>query len=185
MKRAKAVKKAVNKTVSTPARKPAKQPAPSSAPGIAVGSKAPAFTLPRDGGGTIALEDFVGRALVLFFYPRANTPGCTKEAIDFSRLQAAFARAGADILGVSADPVRSQDAFKTKHNLSVPLGSDESHKMLEAYGAWREKTLYGRKFLGIVRSTFLIGPDQRIVRVWPKVSVAGHAEEVLEAVNAL
>jgi peroxiredoxin Q/BCP len=151
----------------------------------AAGAKAPAFTLPRDGGGSVSLKDFTGRKLVLYFYPRANTPGCTIEAIDFSRLKQAFAQAGADVLGVSADPVKAQDAFKTKHKLSIALGSDETHKMLEAYGVWQEKSLYGRKFLGIVRATFLICGDQRIAKVWPKVSVAGHAEEVLATAKAL
>lgn len=149
------------------------------------GMKAPAFTLPRDGGGEVSLADFAGKKLVLYFYPKADTSGCTKEAIDFSRLKAAFDRAGTDVLGVSADPVKAQDAFKAKHRIGVALGSDESHDMLDAYGAWREKVLYGRKFLGVVRSTFLIGPDGRVARVWPKVSVDGHAEEVLAAAKAL
>jgi peroxiredoxin Q/BCP len=149
------------------------------------GAKAPAFALPVDGGGTVSLKDFAGRKLVLYFYPRADTPGCTKEAIDFSRLKSAFGRAGADILGVSADPVTAQDAFKKKHKLAIALGSDQTHEMLDAYGVWQEKSMYGRKFLGVVRTTFLIGPDQRIVRVWPKVSVTDHAEEVLAAVKAL
>jgi thioredoxin-dependent peroxiredoxin len=149
------------------------------------GARAPAFALPRDGGGTISLADFAGRKLVLYFYPRADTPGCTKEAIDFSRLKGAFAKAGTDILGVSADPVTAQDKFKTKHRLSIALGSDEKHRMLEAYGVWQEKSMYGRKFMGIVRATVLIGPDQRIARVWPKVSVSGHAAEVLAAAQAL
>ena len=149
------------------------------------GAKAPAFTLPRDGGGTVSLADFAGRALVLYFYPKADTSGCTKEAIDFSRLKSAFAKAGADILGVSADPVPAQDKFKAKHKLAIALGSDETHRMLEAYGVWQQKSMYGRKFMGIVRATFLIGPDQRIARVWPKVSVTGHAEEVLTALKAL
>jgi peroxiredoxin Q/BCP len=152
---------------------------------VKIGAKAPSFTLPRDGGGTVALKDFAGRKLVLYFYPRADTPGCTKEAIDFSRLKAAFTRAGADILGVSADPVAAQDAFKGKHRLGIPLASDETRKMLEAYGVWQEKTLYGRKFFGIVRTTLLIGPDQRIAQIWAKVSVDGHADEVLAAVKAL
>src|SRR5437016_472837 len=103
---------------------------------LAVGSKAPAFRLPRDGGGEVALADFKGRKLVLYFYPRADTPGCTREAIDFSRLRAQFHKAGTDILGVSADPVPAQDKFKKKHDLTVALRSDETHKMLEAYGAW-------------------------------------------------
>jgi thioredoxin-dependent peroxiredoxin len=149
------------------------------------GAKAPSFTLPRDGGGTLSLADFAGRAFVLYFYPKADTSGCTKEAIDFSRLKRAFGEAGADILGVSADPVPAQDKFKAKHKLSIALGSDETHRMLEAYGVWQEKSMYGRKFMGIVRTTFLIGPDQRIARVWPKVSVTGHAEEVFAAVKAL
>jgi peroxiredoxin Q/BCP len=149
------------------------------------GAKAPAFTLPRDGGGTVSLADFAGRTLVLYFYPKADTSGCTKEAIEFSRLKSAFAKAGADILGVSADPVPAQDKFKAKHKLTIALGSDETRRVLEAYGVWQQKSMYGRKYMGIVRATFLIGPDQRIARAWPKVSVTGHAEEVLAAVKAL
>jgi peroxiredoxin Q/BCP len=167
------------------AAKPAKAAKQGRKQAIEIGAKAPAFVLPRDGGGTVALKDFAGRKLVLYFYPRADTPGCTKEAIDFSRLKAAFSRAGADILGVSAEPVAAQDAFKGKHRLGIALASDEPRKMLEAYGVWQEKTLYGRKFFGIVRTTLLIGPDQRIARIWPKVSVDGHAEEVLAAAKAL
>jgi thioredoxin-dependent peroxiredoxin len=149
------------------------------------GAKAPAFTLPGDGGSTITLADFAGRKLVLYFFPRANTSGCTREAIDFSRLRSGFSRAGADIVGVSGDPAAAQDAFKAKHKLAVMLASDEKHRMLEAYGVWQEKSLYGRKFMGIARTTFLIGPDQRIVRVWPRVAVDGHAAEVLAAAQAL
>jgi peroxiredoxin Q/BCP len=150
-----------------------------------VGAKAPAFTLARDDGGSISLADFARRKLVLYFYPRADTTGCTKEALDFSRLKRSFARYEAEILGVSADPVTALDRFKAKHKLKVALASDEAHKALKAYGVWQQKSLYGRKFMGTVRATFLIGPDQRIARVWPKVSVAGHAEEVLAAVKAL
>ena len=153
--------------------------------GLGPGAKAPAFTLSRDGGGNVSLADFAGRKLVLYFYPRADTTGCTKEAIDFTRHKAAFARAGAEILGVSADPVAALDAFKTKHKLSIALASDEKRRMLEAYGVWQEKSMYGRKFFGIVRTTFLIGPDLRIVQVWPRVSVAAHAEAVLAAVKAM
>ena len=108
---------------------------------ITAGSRAPSFTLPRDGGGKISLSDFKGRKLVLFFYPKADTPGCTREATEFSGLKAAFARAGTDVLGVSADPVPKQDKFKVKHSLTVPLASDETHAMLEAYGVWAEKSL--------------------------------------------
>ena len=152
---------------------------------LTVDAKAPAFTLPRDGGGSISLADFAGRKLVLYFYPRADTSGCTKQAIDFSRLKGAFTKAGTEIVGVSADPVPAQDKFKVKHKLSIALASDEKHQMLEAYGVWQQKSMYGRKFMGIARTTFLIGPDQRIAQIWPKVSVTGHAEEVLAAVKAL
>src|ERR1700745_1502802 len=153
--------------------------------GAAAGDKTPVFKLPRDGGGTVGLADFSGRKLVLYFYPRADTSGCTREAIDFSRLKTAFSRTGTDIVGVSADPVTALDRFKSKHKLAIALASDDTRKVLEAYGVWQQKTLYGRKFMGIVRATFLIGPDQRIARVWPKVSVAGHAQEVLEAAKTL
>jgi peroxiredoxin Q/BCP len=153
--------------------------------GPSPGTKAPAFSLPRDGGGTVSLADFAGRKLVLYFYPRADTSGCTKEAIDFSRLRGDFGRAGTEIVGVSADPVPAQDKFKAKHRLAIALASDEKHQMLSAYGVWQEKSLYGRKFLGIVRTTFLIGPDGRIAKVWPRVSVDGHAAEVLAAAKAL
>ena len=152
---------------------------------IAVGGKAPASSLPRDGGGEVSLADFKGRKLVLYFYPKADTPGCTIEAKDFSRLAAAFARAGTAILGVSADPVPKQDKFKAKHELSIALGSDETHEMLEAYGVWAKKSMYGRNYMGILRNTYLIGPDGRIARIWEKVKVAGHAEEVLAAAKAL
>ena len=149
------------------------------------GDKAPAFTLPRDGGDKVSLKDFKGRNLVLYFYPKADTPGCTKEAIAFSKLKAAFTKTGTDVLGVSADPVPAQDKFKAKHKLSIALASDEAKAMLEAYGAWGEKSLYGRKFMGVIRKTFLIDGAGRIQRVWPKVRVEGHAEEVLETVRAL
>jgi thioredoxin-dependent peroxiredoxin len=152
---------------------------------LEAGSKAPAFTLPRDRGDSVSLNDFAGRKLVLYFYPRADTSGCTREAIDFSRLKSAFGRADTEILGVSGDPVPAQDAFKKKHKLTIALASDEKHRMLEAYGVWQEKSMYGKKFLGIVRATFLIGPDQRIVQIWPRVSVDGHAEAVLAAAKAL
>lgn len=148
---------------------------------LVAGAKAPPFSLPRDGGGKVSSKDFKGRKLVLYFYPKADTPGCTKEAIEFSRLLAAFARSGTAILGVSADPVSAQDKFKSKHRLTVALGSDETGKMLQAYGAWGEKSMYGRKFMGVLRKTFLIGEDGRIVRIWPKVRVPGHAREVLSA----
>jgi peroxiredoxin Q/BCP len=128
--------------------------------------------------------DFSGKKLVLFFYPRADTPGCTKEAIDFTRLKSAFAESQTEILGISADPLRAQEAFRDKHKLSIPLISDEQHEMLEAYGVWGEKSLYGRTFLGIIRTTVLIGRDGRIIRVWRNVRVDGHADAVLEEARA-
>jgi len=152
---------------------------------LVVGTKAPAFTLARDGGGKVSLSDFKGRNLVIYFYPRADTPGCTREAIDFSRLRAQFNKANTDVLGVSADPVKAQDAFKKKHDLTVGLLSDETHEMLKAYGAWGKKSMYGKSFMGIVRMTLLIGADGRIAKIWPKVKVDGHAEDVLKAAQAL
>jgi thioredoxin-dependent peroxiredoxin len=152
---------------------------------IVVGGKAPGFTLPRDGGGEVSLADFKGKKLVLYFYPKADTEGCTVEAKDFSRLAPAFARAKTAILGVSADPVKKQDRFKTKHDLTIALASDETHEMLNAYGVWAEKSMYGRKYMGILRNTYLIGPDGKIAQIWEKVKVAGHAEEVLAAAKAL
>ena len=152
---------------------------------ITEGVTAPAFRLPRDGGAEIALSDFAGRKLVLFFYPRADTPGCTREAIDFSRLRAAFAESGTEVIGVSADPVKAQESFRDKHALSVPLISDATHAMLEAYGAWGEKSMYGKTFQGILRTTVLIGGDGRIARIWRKVKVDGHADAVLEAARTL
>jgi peroxiredoxin Q/BCP len=152
---------------------------------IAVGGKAPGFTLPRDGGGEVSLADFKGKKLVLYFYPKADTEGCTVEAKDFSKLAPAFARAKTAILGVSADPVKKQDRFKTKHDLTIALASDETHEMLNAYGVWAEKSMYGRKYMGILRNTYLVGPDGKIAQIWEKVKVAGHAEEVLAAAKAL
>ena len=151
---------------------------------LAAGSKAPDFTLPRDGGGTVSLGDFEGRKLVLFFYPKADTPGCTKEAIAFSALKNAFTRAGTEIVGISADPVARQDKFRDKHRLGIALASDETKTMLTAYGVWGEKSLYGRKFMGIRRTTYLIGRDGRIVRIWENVKVPGHAEDVLVAARS-
>ena len=152
---------------------------------LTIGTKAPTFRLSSDDGTTVSLADFKGRKLILYFYPRADTPGCTREAVDFSRLRPQFEKAGTDILGVSADPVQAQEAFKKKHKLKIPLLSDDTHKMLEAYGAWGKKSMYGKTFMGILRITYLIAPDGRIAQVWPKVKVDGHAAEVLAAAKAL
>ena len=149
------------------------------------GALARPFNLPRDGGDSVSLADYAGKKLVLFFYPRADTPGCTREAIDFTRLDSAFADEGAAVLGISADTVKAQESFRNKHQLSVPLISDEQHEMLEAYGAWGEKSMYGRSFMGIIRTTVLIGADGRIAKIWRNVRVDGHADEVLAAVRAI
>jgi thioredoxin-dependent peroxiredoxin len=165
--------------------RPERADAPPGGQGALVeGAKAPAFRLPRDGGETVSLADFAGKKLLLFFYPRADTPGCTKEAIDFTRLAGAFAESQTVVLGVSADPPRTQESFRDKHQLAIPLVSDEAHEMLQAYGVWGEKSLYGRTFLGISRTTVLIGPDGRIMRIWRNVKVDGHADNVLAAVRA-
>jgi thioredoxin-dependent peroxiredoxin len=153
-------------------------------PALIEGAWAPAFRLPRDGGDTVSLSDYAGKKLVLFFYPRADTPGCTKEAIDFTRLASAFAESQTAILGVSADPPRTQEAFRDKHRLSVPLVSDEKHEMLEAYGVWGEKSMYGRTFQGTFRTTVLVGADGKIIKIWRHVRVDGHADEVLAAARA-
>jgi len=174
---------AANPAVSKPVA-PTIAPSAAGKSGLVEGAKAPAFQLPRDGGGTVSLSDYAGRKLVLFFYPRADTPGCTKEAIEFTRLSGAFADAGTAVLGVSADPPKAQEAFRDKHELTTPLASDEQHQMLEAYGVWGEKSMYGRSFLGILRTTVLVGADSRIVKVWRNVRVDGHADEVLAAAQA-
>jgi peroxiredoxin Q/BCP len=151
---------------------------------LAEGAKAPSFHLPRDGGQAVSLADYAGQKLVVFFYPRADTPGCTREAIDFTRLKDAFAAAGTAVIGVSGDPLKAQEAFRNKHQLSVPLASDETHEMLQAYGAWGEKSMYGRTFEGILRTTVLIGADGRIVKIWRNVRVDGHADDVLATAQA-
>jgi peroxiredoxin Q/BCP len=154
-------------------------------PILVEGAKAPTFRLPRDGGESVALSDFSGKKLVLFFYPKADTSGCTREAMDFTRLSGAFAGSGTAVLGISADSVKRQETFRDKHQLGVPLISDEKHQMLESYGAWGEKSMYGRTFQGIIRTTVLIGSDGRVARIWRHVKVDGHADQVLAAAKAL
>jgi peroxiredoxin Q/BCP len=153
------------------------------APGV--GDKAPAFKLPKDGGGDLALSNFKGRKLVLYFYPKDDTSGCTAEAKDFNSLKADFDKAGTDVVGVSPDSVKSHDKFKAKYELEFALASDESKGMLEAYGVWVEKSMYGRKYMGVERTTFLIGADGKIAQVWRKVKVPGHVAEVLEAARKI
>lgn len=151
---------------------------------IEPGTPAPAFDLATDAGGRISLAGLQG-PVVLYFYPKADTPGCTTEGQDFSALIDDFGKAGATVIGVSKDTVKKLDRFKAKHDLKVVLGSDEDGAACEAYGVWGEKTLYGRVYMGIERATFLIGADGIVRRTWRKVSVKGHAAEVLDAVRAL
>jgi thioredoxin-dependent peroxiredoxin len=150
-----------------------------------VGMTAPGFTLPRDGGGTLSLSSLAGKPVVLYFYPKDDTSGCTQEAIEFSALREEFAAAGAVVIGVSPDSARKHDKFKEKHKLNVDLVSDEEKTVLESYGVWAEKSMYGRKYMGVERTTFLIGSDGRIAKIWEKVKVPGHAHDVLAAVKSL
>ena len=146
---------------------------------------APQFTLPRDGGGEISLGSLKGKAVVLFFYPRDDTPGCTKESIGFSQHLQAFADAGAKVFGISKDTLAKHEKFAAKHDLTTPLLSDAEGQVCEDYGVWKEKNMYGKKHWGIERSTFLITSDGQIAKIWRRVKVEGHVEEVLEAVRAL
>ena len=148
------------------------------------GDPAPDFTLPRDGGGEVSLSALAPHRVVLYFYPKDDTTGCTLEAQDFTTLAPAFEAAGTTVIGVSKDSVASHDRFASKHGLSLILASDADGPVCEAYGVWGEKQMYGKTYMGIERATFLIGGDGRIVRVWRKVSAKGHAQEVLDAVKA-
>ena len=158
---------------------------PSHGTGATEGGPAPEFHLPRDGGQHVSLADYSGSKLVIFFYPRADTPGCTREAIDFTRLKDDFAEIGTAVLGVSADSIKAQESFRNKHQLSIPLLSDETHEMLQAYGAWGEKSMYGRSFLGVIRTTVLIDSNGRIAKIWHGVKVDGHADAVLAAAREI
>lgn len=149
------------------------------------GDKAPDFKLPDDSGAIRTLKSFSGKKLILYFYPKDDTTGCTKEAIDFNGLKRDFERAGAVIVGVSPDSTASHVKFKTKHKLDLELVSDEAKSMLETYGVWTEKSMYGRSYMGVERTTFLISPDGRIAQVWNKVKVPGHAAVVLAAAKVL
>ncbi|QTC92469.1 peroxiredoxin [Brevundimonas goettingensis] len=152
---------------------------------ITEGAPAPAFNLPVDGGGAISLAGLNGKTVVLYFYPKADTPGCTTEGQDFTALGDQFAAANAVVIGVSRDPVKKLDRFKTKAALGVVLGSDETGAVTEGYGVWGEKQLYGRVYMGIERATFLIDEAGVVRRTWRKVSVKGHAAAVLEAAKEL
>jgi len=152
---------------------------------LAPGVDAPDFTLPRDGGGTISLSKLRGRPVVLFFYPKDDTQACTTEAKDFTAAKPDFDAAGVTVIGLSPDPVKKHDKFVKKHELGVPLASDESLQTLEAYGVWKEKSMYGRTYMGVERTTVLIDADGKIVEIWPKVKVNGHIDAVLEAARKL
>jgi peroxiredoxin Q/BCP len=149
------------------------------------GAKAPAFTALADDGKKVKLSDFKGRPVVLYFYPKDDTPGCTKEACAFRDRLAELKSLGAVVLGVSCDDIKSHGKFRDKYQLNFPLLVDEEHKIAELYGAWREKNMYGKKSMGIQRSTYLIDSQGKIAKVWKRVSVDGHDEQVLEALKAL
>lgn len=152
---------------------------------LTIGDEAPDFRLPRNGGGDISLSDLKGRAVVLYFYPKDDTSGCTAEAIDFSALGAQFEAANTVVIGISPDSVKSHDKFAAKHSLSVMLAADEDKSALEAYGVWKEKSMYGKKYMGVERTTFLISPDGKVAKIWSKVKVPGHAQAVLDEAKAL
>src|SRR5262245_36645982 len=149
------------------------------------GAKAPAFSLKSDNGKSVKLSDFQGKPVVLYFYPKDDTPGCTREACAFRDLKGEMEKAGAVVLGVSPDTVEMHGKFRDKYKLNFPLLADPDHALADTYGAWREKNMYGKKSMGIQRSTYLIGPDGKIARVWKKVNVDGHDAAVLEAIKAL
>ena len=152
---------------------------------LTIGEIAPDFSLEADGGRVITLQQFAGQKLVLYFYPKDDTSGCTQEAIEFNGLRQDFEKAGTTILGVSPDSVKKHDKFKAKYDLDFPLLSDEGKAMLQAYGVWVEKSMYGRKYMGVERTTVLIGKDGSIARIWSKVKVPGHAAEVLAVTQSL
>ncbi len=166
-------KKTAAKALADPGRKPFE------------GDRAPAFSMPTDGGGTVSLKDLKGQTVVLYFYPKDDTSGCTKEAIGFTEHLGDFEAAGAVVIGVSKDSVAKHDKFKAKHDLEVVLASDEDGDVTERYGAWVEKSMYGRSYMGIDRSTFVIDGGGVVRHVWRKVKVPGHVEAVLDAVKAL
>ena len=150
---------------------------------LQAGDIAPDFTLPADGSRTVSLSDYRGKFVVLYFYPKDDTPGCTVQAVDFTARKADFEALGAVVVGVSKDSVAKHDKFIAKHGLDLTLGSDETGEMLARYGAWVEKSMYGKKYMGIQRSTVLIDRDGTVLKVWPKVRAKGHADDVLETLK--
>jgi peroxiredoxin Q/BCP len=152
---------------------------------LAVGDVAPDFELEGDGGNKVSLSALKGKPVVVYFYPKDDTPGCTKEAIAFTEQSDAFAKLGVTIIGLSPDTAAKHDKFIAKHNLAIRLGADTEKEVAEAYGVWVEKSMYGKKYMGMERTTFLVGADGKIAEIWRKVKVPGHADAVLEAARAL
>jgi peroxiredoxin Q/BCP len=150
-----------------------------------IGDVAPEFTLAASGGRTVTLTDLIGKPFVIYFYPKADTPGCTKEACAFEEALPQLGQIGVTVIGVSKDAIKPIEKFAAKYNLTFPLASDPEAKVIEAYGAWQEKSMYGKKYMGIERSTVLVDARGRIAKIWPKVKVEGHAADVLKAVQAL
>lgn len=151
---------------------------------VTIGKKAPDFSLPRDGGGTISLSDYKGQKVILYFYPKDDTSGCTKQACTLNENLSSFNKLKAQIIGVSKDSVKKHDKFKEKYGLQFPLASDETGTTCEDYGVWVEKSMYGRRYMGIERTTFLIDENGKIERIWNKVKIEGHEQELMEALNA-
>ena len=152
---------------------------------LQIGDEAPNFSLPSGDGETLNTADFLGKNLLIFFYPKDDTPGCTKESIAFSQARGDFQAADTEIVGISIDSPKSHAKFTAKHELTVPLGSDEDKAAVEAFGVWVEKNMYGRKYMGTERATFLIDKQGKIAQIWRKVKVKGHVEAVLDAAKAL
>ncbi|MCQ0986186.1 thioredoxin-dependent thiol peroxidase [Jiella marina] len=152
---------------------------------VSLGDRCPEFSLPDDRGKTVTLDDLKGKPFVLYFYPKDDTSGCTREAVDFTGLKPEFDNLGVEVFGVSPDPVKKHEKFRDKHELAVRLLSDEEKSLIGAFGVWVEKSMYGRKYMGVDRTTALIAADGTVARIWPKVKVPGHAQEVLEAARQL
>lgn len=178
-------KAAIPKKPATSDKSVSATASPANGPALAEGDAAPDFSLPGAGGETLSLSALRGKKIVLYFYPKDDTSGCTQEAINFSNLRDKFTKAGAAIVGMSPDPVKKHDKFREKYELKIPLAADETKETLEAYGVWVEKSMYGRKYMGVERSTYLIDAAGKIAKIWRKVKVPGHAEEVLAAAQAM
>ena len=151
---------------------------------LAEGDTAPDFQMPATAGRSVSLGEYAGKPFILYFYPKADTPGCTKQACSFQEALPQLAKVGLDVIGVSPDKIKPIEKFAAKYGLTFALASDEDHAVAERYGTWVEKSMYGRKYMGMERSTFLIGPDGKVLKLWRKISVGGHADDVLKAARA-